>query len=55
MVSHRDENEEELKLMPTLSIHQLKDNPDVDKPFSLSFLISVSLGNQLLLERRRVR
>jgi len=37
---------EELELKPALLIHQLKDNPDVDKPLSLSFLIWASFCNR---------
>jgi len=40
---------------PTLSIRQLKDNPDVDKSFSLSLPIWASLGDRSLLEKGRVR
>jgi hypothetical protein len=43
MVSHNDENEEGmacgLNFKPTLSIRQLNDNPDVDKPAPLPILI----------------
>ena len=39
----------------TLSIHWLKDNPDVDKPLSLSPLIWASLSDRSLLVRGRIR
>jgi hypothetical protein len=49
IVSNCDENEEgrkSLNFKPTLSIRRLKDNPDVDKPLSLSFLIWALLRDQ---------
>jgi hypothetical protein len=40
---------------PTLSIRQLKNNPDVDTPLAPSLVIWSSLGDRSLLERGRVR
>jgi len=39
---------------PTLSIRRPKDNPGVDKPLTVYFLIWAPLGNQSLLEREEL-
>jgi len=45
----------EIRGEPTMSIHQLKDDPEVEKPFSLPILILASLSDWTLLKRERAR